>query len=206
MYFVRTPDWLSACFPQFICHESRLEKVLYLTFDDGPIPELTPWVLELLATYQAKATFFCVGDNIRKYPTIFKQLQKENHAVGNHTFHHLDAWKTQKSVYLEDVQACEKEVASKLFRPPYGHLTLPTIKFLKQHYAIVLWDVLSGDFDPTISSETCLQNVLTNARNGSIVVLHDSLKAEQHLRYVLPKILEHFSELGFRFERLKTSF
>lgn len=202
MYFVRTPDWLSACFPQFICHQSRSEKVIYLTFDDGPIPEVTPWVMELLATYKAKATFFCVGDNMRKYPSIFEQLQIEGHAIGNHTFHHLDAWKTQKSLYLENVQHCNNYTKSSLFRPPYGHLTFSIVHALKQQYKIILWDVLSGDFDATISSEQCLKNILQHVRNGSIIVLHDSLKAEQHLRYVLPKVLAHFSTLGFRFERL----
>jgi peptidoglycan/xylan/chitin deacetylase (PgdA/CDA1 family) len=204
MYFIRTPDWLSACFPNFLCHGNRDSDVIYLTFDDGPIPKVTPWVLDILAAHQAKATFFCVGDNVRKYPSIYQRIVAEQHRVGNHTFHHLDAWTTKKEVYLKNVQQANRQIDSQLFRPPYGHLTWSTAQALKRTHQIVLWDVLSGDFDEQISDEQCWLNVRRHARAGSLVVFHDSLKAEERLRYALPRTLAHFGELGYRFEAISS--
>lgn len=203
MFLAKTPAFLQFLMPSYTWRVPTSEKILYLTFDDGPIPLVTPWVLETLRTYAAKATFFCVGDNVQKHPEVFQQLISEGHAVGNHTFNHLNGWKTETSTYLENVAQCSQVFNSKLFRPPYGRLKPQQLKALKKDFRIVMWDVLSGDFSQKLSGETCLQHVVQYARSGSIVVLHDSLKAERNLRYVLPRVLEHFRGLGFRFEALK---
>lgn len=205
MYLVRTPQLIQNLFPNFVWKKSDVEKTLHLTFDDGPIPEQTPWVLDLLAEYDAKATFFCVGDNIRKNPEIFDRIVTEGHAVGNHTYHHLNGWSTENTPYFHDVRHCAKVVKSNLFRPPYGKLKPRQAQFLQRHYDIVMWDVLSGDFDLRISPEQCLENVLTNAGPGSIVVFHDSIKAGHKMRYALQHSLEHFSNLGYQFKSVQTA-
>jgi len=202
MYFAKTPKLIQALFSQYLWRIPSKEKVLYLTFDDGPIPEVTPWVLEQLAQYKAKATFFCVGDNVQKYPSVFQQLLANGHQVGNHTFHHLDGWKSENKIYFEDVDNCAKVINSEYFRPPYGHLKISQARFLSKQYRIVLWDILSGDFDIKMSKEKCLKNVVNNATSGSIIVFHDSLKAEEKLRFVLPKVLSHYSQQGFRFKAI----
>ncbi len=203
MYLVKTPQFISKLFPNFIWNIPRKESVIYLTFDDGPIPEVTPWVLETLEQYQAKATFFCVGDNVKKYPSLFQEVKDKGHVVGNHTFHHLNGWQTDNVTYLRNVRKGAHAVRSELFRPPYGKLKPSQAQFLNRHYRIVMWDVLSGDFDQSITQEQCLQNVIKNTQKGSIVVFHDSLKAEKNLKYVLPKVLKHFKEKGYRFEVLE---
>lgn len=202
MYLVKTPKIVQALWPAFLWHIPTREKVLYLTFDDGPIPEVTPWVLDTLAAYGAKATFFCVGENAVRHAGIFNRLLAEGHTVGNHTHNHLNGWDTTTTAYLHNVRHCARVVKSNLFRPPHGRLLPQQRAFLERHYKIVLWDVLSGDFDPAISPEQCLNNVLDNARPGSIVVLHDSLKTIHKLRLVLPAALRYFSERGYRFEAL----
>lgn len=206
MYPTKIPKFIQYIFSKYTFSLPTMEKVIYLTFDDGPIPEVTPWVLEQLAVYDAKATFFMIGDNIRKYPKIYQQVIDENHAIGNHTFNHLNGWQTDNQTYFENVQQCAKQlkaIDSNLFRPPYGKLKPSQAKYLRKQYQIVLWDILSGDFDQTISSEQCLDNVLRQAENGSVIVFHDSLKAEKHLRFVLPKVLEHFHAKGFKFKKLE---
>lgn len=202
MYLIKTPKFIQELFPNFTWRIPSSEKVLYLTFDDGPIPEVTPWVLEQLSAYNAKATFFCVGDNIQKHPEVFEQVKAAGHAVGNHTFNHQNGWVTDNIPYFHNVRHCANLTKTILFRPPYGKLRPRQTQFLLRHYRIVMWDVLSGDFDPNITAEQCLQNVVSNASEGSIVVFHDSLKAEEKLRYALPRVLEHFSALGYRFEAL----
>jgi peptidoglycan/xylan/chitin deacetylase (PgdA/CDA1 family) len=202
MYLIKTPQFIQNLFPNFTWRIPTEEKVLYLTFDDGPIPEVTPWVMEQLEKFRAKATFFCVGDNIRKYPNVFEQVLAAGHAVGNHTFNHLNGWATENIPYFHNVRHGASMVHSMLFRPPYGHLKPKQAQFLQRHYRIVMWDVLSGDFDPAISGEQCLHNVVDNAQRGSIIVFHDSIKAEEKLRYTLPLVLEHFAERGYRFEAL----
>lgn len=202
MYLIKTPQVIQNLFPNFTWRIPSDEKVLYLTFDDGPIPEVTPWVLELLAEYNAKATFFCVGDNIRKHPEVFKQVKEAGHSVGNHTFNHLNGWNTENIPYFHNVRHCASLTHSALFRPPYGRLKPKQAQFLQRHYRIVMWDVLSGDFDANISTEQCLDNVINNAKPGSIVVFHDSLKAVEKLQYVLPKVLDHFTQKGYNFEQL----
>lgn len=200
MYLVKTPKIIQALRPAFMWRLPSEEPVVHLTFDDGPIPEVTPWVLDLLAQYQAKATFFCVGDNVRKHAAIYQRLLDEGHSTGNHTFHHLNGWQTADRTYYRDIRQCAEVVHSPLFRPPYGRLLPRQRAYLERRYRIVMWDVLSGDFDTSLSPEDCLRNVLDNVEPGSIVVFHDSLKAEPRLRYVLPRVMEYFKERGWRFE------
>ena len=206
MYLVKTPRLLKQFYPGLIWNKSRDSKIIYLTFDDGPIPIVTPFVLKILKQHNAKATFFCIGDNIQKHPDIFQQLKKEGHAVGNHTFHHLKGWKTGDDAYLEDVQQCQELTQTNLFRPPYGRIKKSQIAALNLAYPeinIIMWDVLSGDFDMSLEREACLKNVIKHTQNGSIVVFHDSLKAFNRLEYVLPKALEYWSEKGYKFESLE---
>ena len=209
MYLVKTPFWLRWIYPSLIWRKKQSEKVLYLTFDDGPIPVVTPFVLETLKKFQAKATFFCIGDNVQKHPEIYRQLITEGHSVGNHTYNHLKGWATDDKRYLENVNKCGELVHSNLFRPPYGRGKKTQYKRLSKGlppvnhpYTIVMWDVLSGDFDQNISGEKCLSNVLSNSTNGSIVVFHDSLKAFDRLQYALPRALEFWHEKGYAFKQL----
>ncbi len=203
MYWVKTPQFIQNLFPQFTWRIPTHDRALYLTFDDGPIPEVTPWVLEQLKTWKAKGTFFCVGDNIRKYPEVFRQVVDAGHSVGNHTFNHLNGWAADNLTYFRNVRKCAAQVHTPLFRPPYGKLKPKQAQFLQRHYRIVMWDVLSGDFDPEVSPEQCFANVVNAAGQGSIIVFHDSLKAISKLQYALPKILQHFTELGYVFQTLQ---
>lgn len=202
MYLVKTPKFIQELFPNFTWKIPAEDKVVYLTFDDGPIPGVTPWVLEQLAQYNAKATFFCVGNNIEKHPEVFEQVQAAGHSIGNHTFNHLNGWTSDNIPYFHNIRHCANLTKTILFRPPYGKLRPRQTQFLLRHYRIVMWDVLSGDFDPNITEEQCLLNVTRNVEPGSIVVFHDSLKAEEKLRYALPRALAYFAEQGYRFEAL----
>ncbi len=202
MYLVHTPQYVQALFPGFLWKMGGKRKEIFLTFDDGPIPEVTPWVLETLKSYNAKGTFFCVGDNIKKHKEIYHQVINEGHTVGNHTLNHLSGWSTENITYFHNIRHCARMVDSGLFRPPYGKIKPSQVQFLQRHYRIIMWDVLSGDFDPDIMPEACSQNVIQNAGPGSIVVFHDSLKAESNLKYALPKVLDHFAALGYSFQAL----
>ncbi|MFT5167820.1 MAG: peptidoglycan/xylan/chitin deacetylase (PgdA/CDA1 family) [Saprospiraceae bacterium] len=203
MYLVKTPKFIQNLFPNFFWKVPTSEKVIYLTFDDGPIPEVTPWVLEQLKAYDAKGTFFCVGDNVKKHPEVFQKVLNQGHAVGNHTNNHVNGWGTDNIQYFHNIRNCARLVKSDLFRPPYGRLMPKQAQFLQRHYKVIMWDVLSGDFDPEISKDQCMYNVTSKAKKGSIVVFHDSLKAFEKLQYVLPKVLKHFHELGYTFKSLK---
>jgi peptidoglycan/xylan/chitin deacetylase (PgdA/CDA1 family) len=180
--------------------------VLYLSFDDGPHPEATPFVLEQLAIFNAKASFFCIGKNVQLYPNIYTALIEANHTVGNHSQNHMNGWKNNTSDYIVDIQEATKSISSNLFRPPYGRISFSQIKALRSDPSlpqeIIMWDVLSGDFDTTISGDQCAQNVIQHAGPGSIIVFHDSAKAMDRLRIALPKVLAHFSKLGYQFKAL----
>lgn len=204
-YWVKSPRWLSFIFKKRIWHFSPTEKTIYLTFDDGPTP-VSNFVLNQLENYHAKATFFCIGANIDKHPKIFDTLIKKGHSIGNHTQHHLNGWNTSTSAYINEIDLAEKRIGkntlkSKIFRPPYGKCTKAQRKLIyDKGYKIIMWSVLSADFDASISKEKCLTNVLKNTKNGSIVVFHDSEKAKEKLQFVLPKVLKHFSRQGYQFK------
>lgn len=175
-------------------------KTIYLTFDDGPIPEVTPWALDLLKAFDVKATFFCVGDNVRKYPDIYKEILQRGHQVGNHTFNHLQGWKNTPRYFLDNTQYAKSFIQSTLFRPPHGHMIFPQPLLLKQAgYKIVMWDVVTRDYSRWVSPERVFDNVKRYVRDGSIIVFHDSLKAERNLRYALPKAIEWLIAEGYRF-------
>ena len=208
MYFVRLPYILQKFYPQAIWRKNPGVKKIYLTFDDGPIPSVTDWVLDVLKKYNVKATFFCVGDNVKKNPELFQCIINEKHSIGNHTFNHLNGWKTDTAHYIDNVRLCEQALLDyspglanriTLFRPPYGKITRSQISMLKSQYAIIMWDVLTGDFDSTTSPEKCLSNSVKKLRNGSIIVFHDNIKAYEKLEYALPKFIEYAQNKGFEF-------
>lgn len=198
-------------FSKYVWCFSLDKKEIFLTFDDGPTPEITEFVLSELQKYNAKATFFCIGKNIVNHSTIFKKILSEGHTVGNHTQNHLKGWKTDTANYIDNVLTCEKTIThfnnytitQKLFRPPYGKIKKTQAKeILNKGYKIIMWSVLSADFDTSISKKKCLENVLKNTKNGSIIVFHDSVKASEKVRFVLPKVLEEFSKKGFVFKAI----
>jgi len=203
MYLIHTPNFIQNLFPNFIWRIPSEKKVLYLTFDDGPIDDVTPWVLDQLTAHNAKATFFCVGENIERNPEIFKRIGDDGHTTANHTNNHLSGWASENVPYFHNVRKCAHLVDSDLFRPPYGRMKPRQAQFLLRHYRIVMWDVLSADFDPGINEQQCLNNVLNNTKPGSIIVMHDSLKAKTNMQYTLPRVLEHFSALGYTFGRIE---
>ncbi len=205
MYLVKTPQVVQNIFSDFVWSIPTDQKEVFLTFDDGPIPEVTPWVLDVLKAYDFKATFFCVGDNVRKYDSIYDRIMEEGHSIGNHTFNHLNGWTTDQETYLENIKECDLLVQSDLFRPPYGKLRRSQSQVLKLIKTVVMWDVLSGDFDQSITPEKCLSNVLDNYSNGSIIVFHDSIKAQHNLRYTLPKYLDHLKSSGFLSKSLEAA-
>lgn len=199
---IQPKGFLKKIYPKAVWNLQRHEKAIYLTFDDGPIPGLTEWVMQELSKYKAKATFFCVGANIEKHPAVFAQLQQEGHLLANHTMHHIRGFKTSISDYLKEVDSCETLTGTRVFRPPYGQLKRGQYHALvKKGYTIVMWDVISYDYE-RISPQACLRNVLTHTREGSVVLFHDSLKAEHNLRYALPAFLKHFSDLQYTFKTL----
>jgi peptidoglycan/xylan/chitin deacetylase (PgdA/CDA1 family) len=184
-------------------HIPTNKKELFLTFDDGPVPGITEFILDELDRHHAKATFFCVGDNIRKYPGLFKEILNRGHNVGNHTYHHLNGWKHSLRSYLNNVKMCESLTGTKLFRPPYGRMTPLQRYILQRDYYIILYSVLPGDFDPGLSMEKCLERVIRHSDNpGSIIVFHDSYKAEYNLKYALPRYLEYYTQNGYTFSAI----
>ena len=193
---------LSFFYPSLLWHVPVKDKILYLTFDDGPIPEVTPWVLEELKKRNIKATFFCIGDNVRKHPAIFQSIREQGHVAGNHTYHHLNGWNTADKKYNEDIELANKLISSGLFRPPYGKIRISQISALKKKYRIVMWDVLSKDYDTNLKGEQCYQRVIKSAQPGSVIVFHDSLKAQDRIRFALPKVMDHFIKMGYTFAAL----
>lgn len=202
-YWIKTNWLIKKIFSNFTWDVSNAGNTVYLTFDDGPIPEVTEWVLAELKKHGFKATFFSIGENIIKHPKIFKKVISEGHSIGNHTYNHLNGWNTSSEDYIKNVARCEEAISkninqnlkSKLFRPPYGKTKTTQSKAIQElGYKIIMWDVLSADFDTTISREQCLDNVLSNVKPGSIIVFHDSVKAFKNLEYVLPKTLAFLKE------------
>lgn len=204
-YFIKTPGWLKkVLYPSLIWNIDTTEKILYLTFDDGPHEKATNFVLDTLKQFNAKATFFCIGKNVIAHQNIYKRVIEEKHKVANHTFNHLNGWKTANNIYFQNIAEAAKYIDSNLFRPPYGRITRFQAKTLSANtkYKIIMWDVLSGDFDTSLAPEKCFDNVACNAKAGSIIVFHDSEKAFDRMSYALPKLLEHFTAKGFRFDTL----
>ena len=206
-YLAKTPKWVRKLFTGSIWEMPETKKAIYLTFDDGPHQAITQFVLEELDKYDAKATFFCIGKNVVEHPGVFKKILELGHAVGNHTHNHLNGWKTGNVKYLQNIQEARNYIDSDLFRPPYGRITSKQHKLLMQQdepLKVVMWSVLSGDFDVSITPGKCLGNVLKNSKSGSVIVFHDSEKAFERLQYALPAVLKYFSEQGYRFEKIDT--
>jgi peptidoglycan/xylan/chitin deacetylase (PgdA/CDA1 family) len=204
----RVPFFLPWLYPNLVWRIPTVEKELFLTFDDGPVPGPTDFVLETLKKNSCKATFFCIGDNVRKHAGVFKKVVDGGHTIGNHTFNHLKGWSTPLSKYVENVKQFDEQLIIDncplkidLFRPPYGRITRNQIKALSD-YKIIMWDVLTIDYNKNVSPESCLKNSINVTRPGSIIVFHDSLKAEPNMTYALPRFIEHFQEKGFVFKAL----
>lgn len=202
MYPVKIPSIIKPFAKDLLWTVDTQEKILYLTFDDGPIPDVTDKVLGTLKEYNAKATFFCLGKNVEAHPELFARIQEEGHAIGNHSYNHPDGWKTPLITYAKNVLQTDKIFKAKLFRPPYGRITLAQSAMLKKRFQIVMWHVISGDFDQSISKEKCLDNVLSNAEKGSIIVFHDSLKAASNVHFALEGTLKHFAAQSYRFHAI----
>lgn len=192
-------------YPNRIWRITSSKNTVYLTFDDGPIPEVTPWVLDILKEYEFKATFFCIGENVKKHPEIFNRILLEGHAVGNHTFNHLNGRKTESEKYLDNIDRTQKLFdetghgkTRKIFRPPYGRITAAQARAVQQKgFSIIMWTLLSYDYDQFISKERCAENITENLVPGAVIVFHDSLKAEKNLRYALPETLKHIRLKGW---------
>jgi peptidoglycan-N-acetylglucosamine deacetylase len=207
-YFVKTPWWLKRIYPSYLWSVHTKENAVYLTFDDGPHPVATPFVLDQLKQYNAKATFFCIGKNVVAYPGIYQRILKEGHAVGNHTQTHPNGWRTTNEKYLQDISEAGAHIDSTLFRPPYGRITSFQARNIKkaikkEKATVVMWDVLSADFDKSVSPQQCLEHVILHAVNGSVIVFHDSEKAFPRLQYCLPQALSFFAKKGMRMEKLE---
>lgn len=203
LYSIKTPSIVQKLFSSYTWRFSFVPKSIYLTFDDGPTPEVTEFVLDQLKKFDAKATFFCIGKNVKTHHEIYEKILKDGHSVGNHTFNHLNGFKVSNSEYLQNVQHAADHIHSNLFRPPYGKLRNSQGRsLLKEGYKIIMWDVLSGDWDKSITPDRSLRYILENTRNGSIIVMHDSLKAKEKIYYSLPKVLAHFTERGFEFKAI----
>ena len=203
MGYWKTPKFIIRLFRHLEWHFSRNEKAIYLTFDDGPTPGITEEVLDLLKSYNAKATFFCLGRNVERNPKVYKRILNDGHSVGNHTYSHLRGWKTPIKSYIHDTHLARTIIDSKLFRPPYGRIRRLQARLLSKEYRIIMWDVLSHDYNQKLPVTWCLKYVLKNTRKGSIVVFHDSEKAAKNMLYVLPRLLEHFSSQGFTFKAIR---
>lgn len=204
-FFVTTPGWLRKLFPGCRWDVKTTKKEIYISFDDGPHPTITPFVLDTLKKYNAQATFFCIGDNVRKFPEIYQQVIDEGHAVGNHTMHHVNGWKTNDDAYCSEIEQAANYINSNLFRPPYGRIKRSQLKKLKAEkdtLQTVMWSVLAGDWIAALDPEKCFQQVKNAVYPGCIIVFHDSEKANARMSYVLPKLLQHFSAEGFSFKKL----
>jgi peptidoglycan/xylan/chitin deacetylase (PgdA/CDA1 family) len=195
----KRPHIYKLLLPQLVWDIKTNEKQIFLTFDDGPHPDITPQVMDILESYNAKATFFCVGENVEKHAGVYKSLLRNRHRTGNHTYNHLNGWNTPSEAYYENIEKCSRLVDSSLFRPPYGKIAVRHIPYLKMKFRIIMWSVLSMDFSKKVVPERCLRNTLKHTKAGSIVVFHDSEKAAENMLYALPRFLDHFSGKGFTF-------
>jgi len=206
MYSVQPPYLLRKFYKQLVWRFSFAEKKIFLTFDDGPVPEVTPAVLAILKKENVKATFFCVGENAQKHPELLQQIIAEKHTIGNHTFNHLNGWKTTDELYFNNVKKCADVVPSQLFRPPYGKIKKSQSKQLQNKYSIIMWDVLSGDYNQKIAPEKCLENTIKHTRSGSIVLFHDSIKAQKNMLFALPRFIEYCKQKNYFFETIPQQF
>jgi peptidoglycan/xylan/chitin deacetylase (PgdA/CDA1 family) len=201
--FIEQPPWIyRAIFRGAVWRIPATEKCVYLTFDDGPIPEVTPWVLNLLDAYAVKATFFCVGDNVCRHPEIYRMITERGHKTGNHTHNHIQGIRCRSANYMENVAKAAEWIRSDLFRPPHGHMRLPQLKRLRENYRIVMWDVVTRDYSPHMTAQGVFNTVKKHTRNGSIIVFHDSLKAVERIREALPLSIEWLLAEGYRFHLL----
>ena len=200
MYFVKSPALLCKFYhPDEVWSIDTEEKIIYLTFDDGPVQDVTPWVLHTLKEFNAKATFFCIGENVYRNPQVLEQILMNGHAIGNHTFNHLNGWRSPLEDYVENVMKCNELFHTTLFRPPYGRIRRNQMLKLRAHFNIVFWSMLTGDFDENTGPAKCLKNAISGARPGAIIVFHDSIRAWPNLKYALPKFLEALSVQGYTF-------
>jgi len=206
-YFIKTPWWLKKIFPQYTWSLNGINNEVYLTFDDGPHATITPWILDELKKHNAKASFFCIGKNVVQHPEIYQRILREGHAVGNHTHNHLNGWKVTAADYMEDIKEASIYIESGLFRPPYGRITQKQFRCLKDvmnsKVKVILWDVLSADFDQSITPERCLAHVCKNVTSGSVIVFHDSEKASRNIYYALPRTLEFLISKGYRCKKIE---
>ena len=200
MFIEQVPGFVRNMFPKALWRMNPDEKAVYLTFDDGPIPVITPWVVDLLGHYGIKATFFMVGDNVRKHPKEYKLVVDAGHRVGNHTFNHLKGLFTDTREYIENVEKADALIHSNLFRPPHGILRRSQYKELSKRYQFVMWDLVTRDYSKRLSGEEVLANVKKYVRNGSIITFHDSLRSEENLKYALPRAIEWLLEQGYEFK------
>lgn len=202
IWYQSFPGWLQSLFPSLLWRKKENEKTIYLTFDDGPHPEISLWVAELLKKHQLPATFFCVGDNARKYPETLNYLRNEGHSIGNHTMHHIKGWSNSTSDYLKDIELCQAYTGTQLFRPPYGRIKPSQVKALKKDFQIVMWSLLSCDFDPNLNTQKALEGLKRKTKDGSIVVFHDSVKAEKNLKILLPDYIDFLIKQGYKCKAL----
>lgn len=201
MFIEQPPQLIRCLYPSAIWRMDKDKKAVYLTFDDGPIPRVTPWVLDVLDRYGIKATFFMVGDNIRKHPDEFRMVVERGHRIGNHTFNHIRGLSYDINSYLENTdKACRMMMNTNLFRPPHGYMSPKQYAELKKRYMIIMWDLVTRDYNRKFTGEQILQKVKKYARNGSIITFHDSLKSEENIRYALPKAIEWLMEQGYEFK------
>ncbi|MBP6430765.1 MAG: polysaccharide deacetylase family protein [Ferruginibacter sp.] len=205
LYFVKTPWWIKKLYSNCVWDIKTNEKVLYITFDDGPHPTITPFVLQELNKYNAKATFFLIGDNAKKYPTILQQIIDEGHAIGNHTMHHLNGWKTSDEIYVNDIKDAEQYISSNLFRPPYGRISKKQIQALTTHHSpltIIMWNILAGDWEQSLSPQKCFNQIKNKIYPGAIVVFHDSEKAKERMKFAFSKLLQYAAQQGYSFKSI----
>lgn len=204
MYFTKIPPFIQGMFKNYLWHGDRSKKEVFLTFDDGPHPESTPFILDILSTYKVQATFFCLGENIEKHPQLFQRIKEEGHQVGNHSYSHLSGWSTSTKKYVDDVNHANKLINSKLFRPPYGRITPQQAKVLSKNYKIVMWDVMPGDFDERRTEKEVVNNVIRHMDCGSVIVLHDFLFEHAKNEIFFPQLLDKISEADYTFSLIKS--